>query len=96
MSCYTLHCQGLHCVVVGLKPGHLDWVRDYVFHVKPVYPFPPFVPYYLYLRPVLYHSLWLYRLNHPLATVELVSAMQPQQDTHTRILYVQDLEVRGV
>ena len=38
----------------------------------------PFVPYYLYLRRVLYHSLWSYCLNHPLATVELVSAVQPQ------------------
>ena len=29
------------CAVVSLKPGRLDWVRDYVFRVKPVYPFPP-------------------------------------------------------
>ena len=22
--------------MVSLKPGHLDWVRDYVFHVNPL------------------------------------------------------------
>ena len=32
-------CYG--CAVVSLKPRHLDWVQDCVFHVKPVYPFPP-------------------------------------------------------
>ena len=46
--------------MVSLKPRHLDWVRDYVFHVKPVYSFPspPFEPNYvhysyIYLRRVL-------------------------------------------
>jgi len=68
------------CAVVSLKPGRLDWVRDYVFRVKPVYPFPPLQPYYLYLRRVLHQPLWSYLLNHPLGTVELVSAVQPQLD----------------
>jgi len=39
-----LDTRGLSCAVVSLKTGHLDWVRDYMFHVKPVCPFPPLRP----------------------------------------------------
>ena len=67
------------CAVVSLEPGYLDWVGDFVFWFN-LFPLPSPPNCYLFLRPFPLHSLWSYRLNHPLPTVALVSAVQPLLD----------------
>ena len=82
--------------MVSFEPGYVDWVGDFVFGFNQFSLLSP-PNRYLFLRRFPLPSLWSYRLNHPLATVELVSAVQPLLDQISlATIYVHDFEVRRV
>jgi len=84
----------VYCALMSLEPGYLDWVGDFFFWYNLfAHPSPPNC--YLFLRLFPLPSFWSYRLNHPLATVELLGTVQPLSDyTSLATIYVNDFEVQ--
>ena len=52
---------------MSLKPGHMDWVRDFDFMLN-LFSLPSPWNYYLFLRRIPYRSLWSYPRNRPLVS----------------------------
>ena len=79
---YVHYSTILYCTVVTVKPGHVDWVRDFDFRLN-LLSLPSPSNYYLFLRRIPYHFLWSHPRNRPPVNIwesqSLAAASIPQR-----------------